>query len=126
MPDPAAQEKAPEVRPFAAVLQELRKGLAHGELSEALAEVVAGVIQHEKDGTLTLQIKVKAQGDGEAVKLIDKITKNVPRPEAKPTVFFADERGNVSRRHPRQQELPLRAVDDVDDDDQAAAEAASS
>lgn len=117
----------PQIRPFAAVLQELRRGIAHEELSEALADVVAGVIEHEKDGTLTLQIKVKAQGDGEAVKLIDKITTSVPRAESKPTVFFADEHGNVSRRNPRQAELPLREVpNDRPDDDEAAKAAGAS
>ena len=53
-----------ERKPFAAFLQEQRRGGLHGELSESLQELVRAVEEHRKAGTLTLTVKVAPFGDG--------------------------------------------------------------
>jgi hypothetical protein len=110
MPMPDTEQDGPELRPFAAVVQEARKGVLHQELSEALAEVVAAARMHQKPGSVTLTLTIKPQEDGDSVLLADSVKKNVPKAASKPSVFFADDRGNLSRRHPRQQEFALREV----------------
>lgn len=123
-----APEVTPQLKPFAATLQEQRKGELHQELSEGLAELVAAVMEQEKPGTLTLQLKVSPAGDGEQVHVVDKVKVAAPQPDNKPSIFFATAEGNLSRRNPRQPELPLRKVPsagDVEPGDPAA-EAATS
>ncbi len=96
-------------RPFAAWLQEQQGGVFHAELTDALAAIVAGVTEHERGGTLTIKVTVKPEADG-AVKVSTDFTAKVPRAAAKPSLFFADSAGNLSRRNPRQPELPLRGI----------------
>lgn len=94
---------------FTAFLHEQRGGVLHAELTDELAKLVAKVSEHEKGGTLTLKITVKPEADG-AVKVSDEIAVKAPRPAARPSLFFTDSAGNLSRRNPRQPELPLREV----------------
>jgi hypothetical protein len=98
--------KAP--RPFSAWLQELRRGGAHAEVSKALAEVTAAVNEHQKSGELTLKFKIRPNGDG-AVMVSDGIVAKAPEGDRPESMFFADEDGNLSRRDPRQAELPTDA-----------------
>ncbi len=99
-----------QVRPFAAWLQEQRGGVTHAELSDALADVVAAVVEHGKVGTLTFQVKIKPSGDGVSVFVTDSIAVKAPTGDRSAALFFADSDGSLSRKDPRQQELPLREV----------------
>ena len=66
-----------QVRPFAAVLQELAKGRVHDRASGLLHALVADV--------------------------------ECKPPKSPPaSAYFVDDTGNLSRRDPRQMELPLR------------------
>jgi hypothetical protein len=110
---PGVDEETGEVferRPFAAWLQEQRQGGLHSELSDALAEVVQAVVDHEKPGTVQLTVTVKPSEMDGAVVVSDKVVAKPPEPEKGASLFFSDSRGNLSRRDPRQQELPLREV----------------
>lgn len=109
-------------RPFAAWLQEQQGGVFHAELGDALADIVAGVTEHERGGTLTIKVTVKPEADG-AVKISTDFTAKVPRAAARPSLFFADSKGNLSRRNPRQPELPLRGIPGGGNDDPQAEEA---
>lgn len=106
MPD----EDAPTVRPFSAWLREQRSGSLHSELGERLAEAAAAVVDHEKAATLTLTIKLSPAGDG-AVRVTDDVKTKIPAGDRGTSLFFTDDAGNLSRRNPRQAELPLRPVD---------------
>ncbi|HEY3021859.1 MAG TPA: hypothetical protein VGJ32_16790 [Solirubrobacteraceae bacterium] len=101
-------------RPFASWLQDQRGGGLHGELSDALAELVAAVREHDKGGSLTLTVKVAP--NGESVMVSDDVKVTPPKPARGASLFFADHQGNLSRRNPAQPELPLREVpaDDAD------------
>jgi len=108
--DETPDREAPELRPFAAWLQEHRKGGLHAELSERLAEVAAAVVFHQEAGQLTLTVKLKPNKDGVSMQITDEIKSKVPEPDRGAAIFFADSRGNLSRNDPRQEALPLRGV----------------
>lgn len=99
-----------QVKPFAAWLQEQRQGGLHSELSEQLQVLVAAVMEHQKRGALTLTIDVAPNRDGVTVFVTDEIKVKAPQPERPATIFYPDSSGNLSRRDPRQPELPLQAI----------------
>ena len=117
MPDPDQTTAA--VKPFAAWLQEHRSGGLHQELSEALAEVARAVSEHEKVGSLTVTIKLEPNGVGTVI-VTDELKTKVPEPARPASLFFTDAGGNLSRRNPRQPELPLREVPAVDAEEATA------
>lgn len=100
-----------ERKPFAAFVQEQRNGGLHGELSDALAELVGAVLEHEKSGTLILTVKVESSKDGSTVIVTDKVALKVPEGNRGAAIYFVDADGNLSRRDPRQLEMPLREVE---------------
>ncbi|WP_242908702.1 hypothetical protein [Actinomadura terrae] len=111
MSDTSSDE--PEVRPFAAVLQELNRGQVHNDASAQLHALVDSVTEHGAKGTLTLTLEVApiAKGDTSVLKVAAKVTSRPPAAPATST-FFVDGSGNLSRRDPNQPELPgLRGVD---------------
>jgi hypothetical protein len=102
--------EGPPAKLFAAWLQEQRNGGLHAELTEGLAEVSQAVVDLQKGGTLTLEIKIAPAGkEQQAVVVTDKV--KVKPPEDRGTsMFFTDGHGGLYRRDPRQPELPLRDV----------------
>lgn len=110
-------------RPFAAFLQDQRKGVLHNDLGEALAELVAAVVETGKKGTLTLKLDVALNKDGDTLLIADTVSVKEPKHDTKPSIFFADDGGNLTRHNPRQPELPLRKVEGGKDNDNAAAAA---
>ncbi|MBA9003762.1 hypothetical protein [Thermomonospora cellulosilytica] len=109
--DPAG---ARQVRPFAAVLQELARGQVHDEASERLHELVDAVREHGAKGTLTLVLEVApiAKGDVSALTVTGKVTAKPPV-GTQASAFFVDDAGNLSRRDPRQTEIPIPVRDDA-------------
>lgn len=97
-------------KPFAAFVQEQRNGGLHGELSEALADLVTRCDEHRKSGSLTLTISIAPNADGVTFTVTDTVKVKAPEPARAAALFFADEAGNLMRRDPRQIELPLRDV----------------
>lgn len=108
MPD--TQQEAPERRPFSAWLTEQRRGSLHSELSEALAELGRACLEHQGAGEVTLKIKAKPNKDGVSLTVTDDVKCKIPQPDRGAAIFFADDRGNLTRNDPRQQELGLREV----------------
>lgn len=98
-------------KPFAAFIQEQRNGGLHGELSDALTELVAKVAEYEKKGALVLTINVQPNKDGMTVTVTDKLKLTLPEGDRGAAIYFFDESGNLSRRNPAQTELPLREVE---------------
>jgi hypothetical protein len=113
-PDTADQTADPPVRkPFAAFVQEQRRGALHVELSDNLAELVTACVETGKKGKLTLTVTVapmKGSSDG-VLTVTDEVRLAVPKADARPAIFYADEHGNLSRNDPRQLEIGLRGVD---------------
>lgn len=107
------EEETPERKPFALVLQEMRKGGLHTELGDELAALVQQCIRTGKKGSLTLTLSVDPK-DGtneEALVVVDdKIVVKAPRFDTPATVYWADDKGNLQRDRPSQGKLPLREV----------------
>lgn len=113
-PEPAAAvadstttaTEIPSTKPFGTFLQEHRKQGLHNEASEGLQELVSAVGEHKKQGTLTLTVTVKpGEVDGTFV-ITDKVAVKAPEAERPASIFYSDDRGNLSRRDPRQAEIP--------------------
>jgi hypothetical protein len=101
--DPVA---APPVKTVSSILMEHRGGGLHNEASEELQAVVKGVKDTQKKGKLTIEITVEpAKDDEDSVVLSDLLKVNVPRASTKPSRWFTDDHGNVSRTNPRQGEI---------------------
>jgi hypothetical protein len=104
-----------QVRPFGAVLQELARGQVHNQLSEHLAGLTAAVRETGRKGTLTLTLTVDLAGKGaEALTVTARVEAKPPRQGLPPSIFFADQAGNLTRHDPNQPTLPLRALQDAD------------
>ena len=95
---------------FAVTLQDLRDGRVHSDLSLQFGELVAKVQETGKGGELVLKIKVKpaTRGDVDKVTISDAITVTLPKPERGEDIFYLTEECELTRSHPRQQELALR------------------
>jgi|GEM_PF-5110975 len=113
MAEPAAavkdstDEAAPTpVKTVSSILMEHRGGGLHNEASEELQTVVKAVKDTQKKGSLTITISVEpAKDDEDSVVLSDTLKVNAPRPTTKPSRWFTDDHGNVSRTNPRQSEI---------------------
>lgn len=105
-----AADENPAVKPFNQWLLEQRGGALHGELSEELQKLVLAVTEHEKPGTLTLVVKVKQAETGTHLLVADEVKVKAPEPDRGAALFFDDGHGNLSRRDPRQPQLPFDEV----------------
>lgn len=106
----------PYSQPFPVTLAAVRKGALVNELTEELARIVAGVVQMEKPGTLTLKLTVKpAAENSEMVVITDELTVKVPQPDRPPTWFFATDDGGLARKSPTQDDLPFRPVENAEE-----------
>jgi hypothetical protein len=102
----ANHKGAPPIKPLSAILMEHRGGGLHNEASEELQKVVAAVKDTQKKGSLTITINVEpAKDDENSVVLSDTLKASAPRPATKPSRWFTDDHGNVSRTNPRQHEI---------------------
>lgn len=114
MPDDTETTAPTEATPlaFTAFVQQQRGGLLNSELTAELAKVVAGVVELCKPGSLTLQISIAPAKVNGALMVVDKVTAKPPEPDRDAALFYATAEGQLSRRDPRQPELPFpHAVD---------------
>ncbi|MFW8567033.1 hypothetical protein [Orrella sp. 11846] len=86
---------------FSDVLQELRYGTLHDELSEKLQEVVNACVETGRVGSLQLNIKLKP-GLGGELEITDQIKTTVPELAKASSIMWATPEGNLSRQDPRQ------------------------
>lgn len=94
----------PEIRPFAAFLQE--RAMTHEELSEGLWDLVARVTETGKKGTLTLVVTVETDKKAGNVLIVsDEIKLKLPEHDRPGAIYWADRNGNLARNDPRQPEL---------------------
>ena len=95
------------MRAFTDQLRDLDKGQCVERLTERLADVVNGVVQHGKKGELKLTLTVLAPGKQERSMLAIKydISTKVPGPETADTFMFVGESGVLTRRDPRQHDI---------------------
>ena len=94
---------------FLVFLRELRYGTFLVDAAEALAEVVDAVRETGRDGSVVLKFTVKpaTKGGGPSLVVRDVIVAKAPKPETADTLMFALAGGRLSRRDPRQPQLPF-------------------
>lgn len=103
--------------PFSRWLFQQRNGATHAELTDALAEVGAAVMETGKPGEVVLRIKVSkaSKKGGHQMLVADDVTVKAPRPSRDESLFFFDERtGSLTRTDPLQPALPLQEVPAID------------
>jgi len=95
---------------FVAVLNQLHRGSAVADASDALAEVVKAVRENGKKGKLSLTITVVPLSKGDAVDLVCEVAVKVPKPNKGSSLFFVADDGTLLRNDPRQGELKLTVL----------------
>lgn len=94
-------DTAPELRPFAAVLLEVNKGVVSDEAARRLAELVTAVLETGKKGTVKVTIEVApVKGNDTIVQVSGAVDARLPRPAAPTSFFYPDDDGNLSRNDP--------------------------
>jgi hypothetical protein len=121
MPD---QAKERHVRPFAETLQKINRGRLLNELADNMADILEGVMETGKPGSLTLTLKVTKAKAERMIEIVPTIKPNVPRLAPPASMFFVDEASySLSRTDPLQDELPgISAVPSDSATDKAANE----
>jgi hypothetical protein len=101
-----------QTRPFADVLNSLRRGKTHREASARMAELVQAVAGTGKQGSITLTLKVSKSKVSGMVEIDDTVKVKLPEPPRDASMYFADDDGNLTKDDPRQTQLDFgpRAV----------------
>ena len=100
-----ATEDVRRTRPFADVLNSLRRGKTHREAGNLLQELIREVQATGRQGSLTLKLKVSRNKSG-MLEIDDTLSTVLPKPDRDSSLFFADDDGNLSKDDPRQPEIP--------------------
>lgn len=95
---------------FATTLAELNKGALSAELSDKLTEAVAAVKERGGKARLRFDLIIKKISD-EGVELTPYIDVTKPTKAQRSSVYFANDRGELSKSPFTQQDLPLTIVD---------------
>lgn len=94
------------MRPFTDVIRDIRKGRVVDAATTELAEVVRGVLDTNKGGSLTLTLTVKPNGRGDnAVIVSAKLAAKVPQVDLPDALFFANLDGDLLREDPTQNRM---------------------
>ena len=98
-------------RPFMDTLREIEMGGLLDELTDAQHSLIDLIRLTNKAGALTITLNYKPEGAGQITVKAEVKAKEPKLPRGS-SLFFLTPEGNLSRRDPRQQEIPLRSVAD--------------
>ena len=98
-------------RPFIDTLRDIEAGGLLDELSETQHSLIDAIRLTGKGGELTIKLAYKPDGNGQMTIKADVKAKE-PVLSRGTSLFFLTPEGNLTRRDPRQQDLPLRTVND--------------
>ena len=98
-------------RPFIDTLRDIEAGGLLDELSETQHSLIDAIRLTGKGGELTIKLAYKPDGNGQMAIKADVKAKE-PALSRGTSLFFLTPEGNLTRRDPRQQDLPLRTVND--------------
>ncbi|MQU29079.1 hypothetical protein GHO29_21665 [Pseudomonas helleri] len=98
-------------RPFIDTLRDIEAGGLLDELSETQHRLIDAIRLTGKGGDLTIKLAYKPDGNGQMTIKADVKAKE-PALSRGTSLFFLTPEGNLTRRDPRQQDLPLRTVND--------------
>lgn len=90
-------------------LQQIRAGGLLDEIGDELANLTRHVRETGRGGKLTITLTVSPvkKGQGEIVTIADEVRAKLPKIERPSTVLFTNDDGGLSRKDPRQPDLPL-------------------
>lgn len=97
-------------KPFSDVLGEIENGTLLNELTEAVYNVIAAVMETRKPGALALKMKFTPTGKG-TVNVDASYDANEPEHDRPTTTFFVGRDFSLQRNDPAQPRLPLREVE---------------
>jgi len=104
----------PPARNFSQLINEIEDGLLHQDLSIALQDMVAGLIDHRAEmggkpkGTITLKLDIRL--DGGTMDITPEVKIAMPKVARPKTVFYPTPENNLSRTNPRQRDMFLKDV----------------
>ncbi|GGA80623.1 hypothetical protein GCM10011369_23200 [Neiella marina] len=105
-------EQQQHTTPFSQTLAYLEKGCLDAELSEQLADVIKGVRDTGKQGTVTLQLKVSLmKGTEDTVSITSSVNSKVPQLDRAQTIMWSTYDGDLIRNDPNQRALDLKTVE---------------
>jgi hypothetical protein len=96
---------------FAVILQDIRDGRVHAELTNTMEELLTSVKETGKGGSITLKLTIKPARRGtdvDKVVITDSITASVPQHDRGEDFYWLTDDNDLSRNHPRQTTLDLR------------------
>lgn len=104
------------VHTFQQFVAAVEDGELHRDLSDQLVEIVAALENHVRDvggkPVATLDIKLSFKLDDGLIEVRADYKAKMPKTSRAKSIFWATPENHLSRRNPRQQELPLRSVED--------------
>ncbi|WP_105215742.1 hypothetical protein [Pseudoalteromonas sp. T1lg22] len=99
------------ITPFSQHVSYFEKGCLDEELTEQLAEVIKGVRETGRQGSLTLQLKVSLmKGSEDTVTIQSTVNNKVPQLDRAQTIMWSTHDGDLIRNDPHQQSLDLKTV----------------
>ncbi len=101
------------MRLFTDVIGDLESGRVAEDLTAALHEVVMAVQATGRAGKLTLTLSIRPNGD-DSVFITPSVKPAAPEPARAVTTFYLTA-GGITRRDPRQGEIPFREVAAADE-----------
>ena len=102
-------------KPFGDVLGEIENGQLLNELTEAVYNMIAAVMDVRKPGTLKLSLKFSPTGKG-TVNVDASFDTKEPEHDRPSTTFFVGKDFSLLRTDPSQPRLPLHAVERPDNE----------
>lgn len=94
---------------FIKLASELAYGQSVQEWDQAVADIIRGCRDHQKDGELVLKFKFTPEKGGQIL-ILDSFKATVPEADRMKTIMYVQRDGSLGRRDPRQPELPMREV----------------
>lgn len=99
------------IRSATSILTELRDGHVITELSGALHDAIAAVLEHNKSAEVLLRITISPFNETKlvepAITMTAVVDRKLPKEVPPATLFFPDEGGNPQRSPVRQKQMPF-------------------
>jgi hypothetical protein len=101
-------------RSFGVVLAEVEDGRLVSDLTTAYRKLIKVMTEESNarnagvTGAITMSLDI-ALRDG-VIEIVPSFSIKEPKQKRSRSIFWADRHGNISRKNPNQQELPLRTV----------------
>lgn len=108
-------------RPFTDVLGEIENGDMLHDLTEATYNIIAAVMETRKAGKLNVSLEFVPTGRG-TVNIAAKFVAKEPEHDRPSTTFFVGKDFALHRDDPSQERLPLREVEDEENEPVRVAE----